>query len=75
MAEILCPNCHSQTLTFGITNKGAYSNGQRDHVQTVESVSSSLTAPTKPQGTETWRIYREKARVVRAYFMGPCSSG
>ena len=44
---------HSQTPTFGIKNTGAYSNRQRDHVQTVESVSSSLTAPTDPRGTET----------------------
>ncbi len=47
--RFLCPNCHSQTQTFGVRNIGAYSNGQRDHVQTVESVSSSLTAPTDPR--------------------------
>lgn len=45
--RFLCPNCHSQTPTFGIKNMGAYSNRQRDHVQTVENVSSSLTAPTE----------------------------
>lgn len=45
--RFLCPNCHSQTPTFGVKNKGAYSNGQRDHVQAVESEGSSSSVPTK----------------------------
>jgi hypothetical protein len=46
--RFLCPNCHSQTPTFGRKNMRAYSNGQEDLAHTAESVSSSLTAPTKP---------------------------
>ena len=46
--RFLCPNCHSQTPTFGSKNGGAYSNGQRDHAQTVGNASLNLAAPTKP---------------------------
>jgi hypothetical protein len=45
--RFLCPNCHSQTPTFGIRNKGTYSNRQRDHAQTVESEGSSPSVPTQ----------------------------